>query len=133
MKTFLKISLIALGLGAGALPALQAADTSVDRPDRHPRLRALLKHRADLRAKVARRMDLSPEQRTQLKAERAKTLDALKALRADSSLTREQKKAKARELLETARSEVRSALTPEQKAKIDQFRADRKAKRTGRV
>jgi Spy/CpxP family protein refolding chaperone len=56
----------------------------------------------------------------------------LKALRHDSTLSRTEKRDKARELLQSSRASFRDALTPEQKAKIEQFRANRAEKRKAR-
>ncbi len=124
MKTLLKTSLIVLGLAAGALPLLQAADATApaNHEKRYPRLRALLKHRAAIRHEVARRLDLTAEQKAQLKAGREKTVATLRALRADPNLTREQKRAQARQTIEAARTEMRGVLTPGQQAKLKEMR-----------
>jgi Skp family chaperone for outer membrane proteins len=121
MKTIAKFSLLALGLAVAALPALTAAPTKAEPGARHA-LRAKVERRAALKREVARRLDLSADQKAELKAKRAETHAALKALRADTSLTREQKKEKARELLQSARSDLRAKLTPEQSAKLDRAR-----------
>jgi protein CpxP len=135
MKTLLKASLIILGLSAAALPVVQAADTTAPATTekRHPKLRALLKHRAAIRQAVARRLDLTPEQKTKLQAGREKTVAALKALRADPNLTPEQKRTQARQTLEAARAEMRSVLTPEQQAKLKNMREKAKARREKHV
>ena len=129
MKTLLKISLLALGLGTMAFPAVRAAaaDDATAPAAKHPRLRALLKHRAMVRARVARELNLTSEQIAQLKADRAKTRDAVKAIRADTSLTPKQKRAKARETLLAARNEMRGVLSAEQLAKLDVLRQQHRA------
>ena len=134
MKTFLKISVLALGLGAGTSPILQAAtaDDNDGGRDRLPRMRAMSRHPAMIRGHVARLLELSPEQRAQFKAGRENARNALKAIRADESLTREQKREKARATLEEARSHLRSVLKPGQQVKIDNFREQRREKRAGR-
>jgi Spy/CpxP family protein refolding chaperone len=135
METLLKASLLILGLSAAALPVLQAADTTASAPTEkhHPKLRALLKHRAAIRKAVARRLDLTAEQKAQMKANREKTVATLKALRADPNLTREQKRAQARQTLEAARAEMRNVLTPEQQAKLKDMREKVKARREKKV
>lgn len=135
MKTFLKISVVILGLAAGSLPLLHAADASdsAKSEGRHPQLRALLKHRAAVRAAVARRLDLTAEQKTQLKTGREKTAAALRALRADPNLTREQKRAQAKQTVETARAEMRHLLTPEQQQKLKSLREKMQERRGHRV
>jgi Spy/CpxP family protein refolding chaperone len=135
MKKLIKFALVAVGLGVGALSALPAAaaETNTDVPkERHPRLRALVKQRAAMRAEVARRLDLTDEQKAQLKSGRAKTAETLKTLRHDPNLTREQKREQARDALEAARAELRGVLTPEQQAKLDQARESRRTRRPNR-
>lgn len=90
-----------------------------------------MKRRAMLRAHAARKLDLSADQRAQIKANGVRTREQLKALRADTSLTREQKRDRAREVLQSARNQFRGVLTPEQQAKLDQARAKRQGKRPG--
>ena len=131
MKTLTKLCFLAAGLAAVSLPAF-AADNATSNanpaanapatPARHPHLRALAA-RGKLRARIAKRLDLTDAQKQQLKAKRAETKNALQAIRSDASLTKEQKHAKARELLQSARTNFRSVLTPGQQAKLDHMRA----------
>jgi len=126
MKTIAKIALVSAGLLAATVPAFSAAKEKTGPADRlahRPLLRALVQRRAAVRAQVAKRLDLSAEQVAQLKAKRSSTAEALKAIRSDSTLTAEQKKAKARETLQAARNDMRSALTPEQKTRLAKIRA----------
>jgi hypothetical protein len=126
MKTLAKITLVSAGLLAATLPAFSAAKEKTGPADRlanRPLLRALVQRRAAVRAQVAKRLDLSAEQIAQLKARRASTAEALKAIRSDATLTAEQKKAKARETLQAARNDLRSTLTPEQKTRLAKIRA----------
>ncbi|MEO5957942.1 MAG: hypothetical protein ABIR80_02410 [Opitutaceae bacterium] len=122
MKTLVKLSLLALGLIVSAVPALTAAPIKGDRGANRPHLKALVQRRAALKAHVAKRLELTDDQKSQLKAKRGETRSALKALRDDTTLTREQKKEKARELLKGTRSEMRSLLKADQTAKLDKAR-----------
>lgn len=122
MKTFTRITLLAVGLAA-ALPLVNAADTTTTPAPNHPRLKALLAHRQAIRQRVAKRLGLSADQISQLKAERAKTVAAVKAIRADSSLTPEQRREKIRSTVMAARTEARGVLTPDQQAKVKHLRA----------
>lgn len=120
MKSLAKISLLSFGLVSAAFPAFAAEGEAVSpHPDR-PVLRAL--GRAAVRAHVLRRLELNADQVAQFKARRAATVEALKAIRADETLTREQKLARARQVGEAARAEMRAKLTPEQQAKLDALR-----------
>ncbi len=132
MNTFSKISFIVLGLATTALPAFSADSNTTPaapRPERPP-LRALAARRA-VQARVLKRLDLTAEQKTQLKAQRDATAGTLKAIRADQSLTREEKKAKAREVAQSARTQMRSLLTTDQQAKLDKMRERLRAARHG--
>ena len=128
MKTFVKITLLATGLAAtlATLPFANAADDGTVAPaaaaGRHPRLRALMQRQA-VRQRIAQRLDLSADQKAQLKAARASTAAAVKAIRTDASLTTEQKKAKVRETLQATRTQLRGVLTTDQQAKLGQLRA----------
>jgi hypothetical protein len=121
MKTLIRITLLAAGLAAAALSGLYAAaDTTAAK---HPRLQALLAHRQAVRHRIAQRLGLSADQISQLKAERAKTVAAVQAIRADTNLTPEQKKTQVRDALKMARTEMRGVLTADQQAKLQQLRA----------
>ena len=110
MKTLIRLSILALGLATVSVPALSAAAAKAERGGDRPLLRAQLARRAALKGQVARRLDLTEEQKTQLKATREQNRTALQALRNDTTLTREQKKEKAKEILQSARTEMRSKL-----------------------
>ncbi len=140
MKTLAKITLFAVGLAVIALPLLNAADTDATTPapagkqthaGRHPRMRALMLRKA-VRQRVAQKLNLTDEQKTQLKTTRTNTVAAVKAIRADTSLTPEQKKAKVRETLQTARAGLKNVLTAEQQAKIGKLRRLIRARRQAR-
>ena len=119
MKTFLKLTLLAAGLTA-ALPFLQADPVSAP-AGQPPRPHALAPRRA-IRQRLAQRLGLSAEQVTQLKAARLKAVADVKAVRADASLTPEQKKAKVRETPQAARTEMRGVLTADLQQKLDQLK-----------
>jgi protein CpxP len=124
MKTLTKITLLAAGLAAVSLPAF-AADNTADAEAAHhgkPGLRALAKHRAELRSRIGHRLDLTDAQKQQLKAKRGEIKTSLQAIRSDTNLTKEQKRAKARELIASNRASLRSVLTADQQAKLDQMR-----------
>ena len=141
MKTFLKLSLLAAGLTAASLPLLADATTSAPAPAapaagkihaRHPRLQRMMQRQKMAMRQIGRRLDLSADQVAKLKASRATTRTALQALKADTTLTPEQKRAKAREILQAARTEARSTLTPEQQKRAHRMRDRMQAMRQHR-
>ena len=115
MKTFLKLTLVTVGFVA-AFPVLHAADLAPAAAPaaKHSRLHAFLQRHAAIRHRIAQRLGLSADQVSKLKAARAKTAAAVKAVRADTALSPEQKKARMHEVVQTARTELRGVLTPEQ-------------------
>jgi Spy/CpxP family protein refolding chaperone len=64
-------------------------------------------------------LDLTDAQRQQIKVIMTEKKDKIQALKNDQSLTKEQKKARFKELNRDAREKVGSILTPEQKQKFD--------------
>jgi hypothetical protein len=124
MKTFTRIALLSAGLVAAAFPVINVAQAAVaaDGTAKHPRLRALLQRRQAVRQHVAKKLDLSADQISQFKSERAKIGTEIKAIRADTSLTRDQKRAKLRETVQAARTELRGVLTPDQQTKVKHMR-----------
>ena len=135
MKTLLKLTLLTAGLAA-VFPLVQAADPAPATPAPapaadHPRLRAQLQRRAAMRQRIAQRLGLSADQIAQLKAARVKTMAAVKTVRADSSLSPEQKRAKVRETVQSARTEMRGVLTPEQQKQLTKIQAHLRARLGG--
>lgn len=126
MKTLAKISLLVAGLAAASVPAFSATPTDATTPapaGKRAHLRGLLaKRQAKVRAHVAKRLDLTAEQKTQLKAKRDELKQSLKAVKDDASLTKEQKRTKVRELVQAERGQMRAVLTADQQAKLDQMR-----------
>lgn len=77
--------------------------------------------RGDFMAMV-KELNLTADQQTQIDAIRSQGRESMKALRNDTSLSQEQKKAKGRELLQASEGEIRDVLTPEQKVKARELR-----------
>lgn len=127
MKTFPQ-SLIALaGLLLLAAPALRAADEPAPPPpadqpkhERHERgpggPGAMMEH-------AAKQLGLTADQEAKWKAIGAEERTALQAIRADTSLAKEDKRAKAMETNKTFAAQRRAVLTPDQQTKFDEMRA----------
>jgi DNA-binding Xre family transcriptional regulator len=127
MKAFLKFTLLSAGILAATLPSLTAADAkpapTAPATPAHARLHAMLARRATVRHHLAKKLGLSSDQISQLKAARASAATTIKSIRADQSLTADQKKAKVRETLQSARKTMQGVLTADQQAKLQHFRA----------
>jgi Spy/CpxP family protein refolding chaperone len=125
MKTLIRNILFVTGLATVSLPAFAADNTTAaPAPTREgrPHARALAQRRAKLRHRAIARLDLTDAQKQQLKAQRMETRAQLQALRSDTTLSKEQKRAKVRELVAGERTHFRSVLTADQQAQLDQMR-----------
>ena len=133
MKNLTKITLVAASLAAaipflsnaapteGATPSTPAVTTTpaAGQPAQHP----MMHRRRMLQRRIARKLNLSPDQISQIKSIRMSARETLKGIRANTSLTPEQKKAQAREAIQSARTQMHGLLTPEQQAKLAEIKA----------
>jgi periplasmic protein CpxP/Spy len=77
------------------------------------------------------RLNLTPDQKSKIQPIMQSSRQQIQAVRADSSLTPEQKQAKVREIHQNAMSQVNAVLTPEQQQQLQQMRKGRGGKRGG--
>lgn len=136
LSTALTCATTSLVLAADATAAATAPATSTTttaaKPHHHPRLKALQKRRQLAAQAIGRRLDLSGDQKTQLKSLRQKTAADVRGIRQDSTLSSDQKKAKIHDARQARRTQASGVLTPEQKTKAAKLRhRQHKAKRLG--
>ena len=81
---------------------------------------------------MAKELGLTADQKAQMKSIHMDAKTQAEAIKADSSLSAEQKKAKLKELHEQTMQKSEAILTPEQKQKFEQERAEHKGKHMGR-
>ena len=98
---------------------LQAADPPAT-SDRGEALRAWVQE-------VARQLNLTEEQKTKLKPILQADMQQLKAVRDDTSLSRREKLRKMRSVQQEFAPQIKAILTPEQAAKWQELRAERRA------
>jgi Spy/CpxP family protein refolding chaperone len=130
MKNHLKVILLCLGAGLGTLPALRADDTPPPpanpapgtpdgaRPD-HP-------DREKMRERMIKHLGLTADQQTKWQSIEQQERDAIKALREDTTLPRDQKRPKMEEIRKNFEGQRRALLTPDQQTKFDEMRAKMK-------
>lgn len=82
-----------------------------------------LHRRLAFREQVVKTLGITPAQISQLRADRANTVAAVKSIRTDKSLTPDQRKAKIRAALQAGRAQLQAVLTPDQQAKFAHLRA----------
>jgi periplasmic protein CpxP/Spy len=88
--------------------------------------------RAERHENMAKELGLTADQKAQMKSIHMDAKKQAEAIKADSSLSAEQKKAKLKELHEQTMQKSEALLTPEQKQKWEKERAEHKGKRMGR-
>ena len=88
--------------------------------------------RGERAEKFAQQLNLSPDQQAALKGIRENEKQQAQAIKNDSSLTPEQKKAKFKELRQSSHQEMMSKLTPDQQQKFKAFRKGHRGHRHGR-
>ena len=86
----------------------------------------------DRMQQIAQELNLTADQKTQLKPIFKKETDKLKALRADANLTREQRQKKVKAIREEIKKEVKPVLTAEQWEKWQKMRQERPQQRPQR-
>jgi len=133
-KTVLRGSMVvALALGATALSSLpaMAQDTSApptaqsqDGPRRGPG-----GHQVEF---LTKKLNLTPDQVTQMKAIDQDTWTQSKAIREDTSLAGPDKRAKMMDLHKASQDKIRALLTDDQKTKFDALQAQMKERRENR-
>jgi len=105
-KTLALAALVAGSLLAGT--ALQAQDAPQARSAMHGRPSA---------DQMAKELNLTDDQKTKVKAALADQQTKMKALRDDKSLSREDRRAKGKEIREATQAKIKGILTPEQMEK----------------
>ncbi len=123
MKTFAKLSLLAVAAALIAAPLVVQAARSTDAAGnfRHPGLRSLLQKRV-LAQQIARRLHLTTEQKDSLQEVRNQARDEIRSIRADQNLSPAEKRTKARATIKVARQETRTKLLEPQREKLDKLR-----------
>lgn len=82
--------------------------------------------------KFAEKLNLTPEQKADLKSIRENEKQQAQAIKNDSSLTPDQKKAKFKELRKSSHEQMMAKLTPDQQAKFKEMRKEHRGHRHGR-
>lgn len=130
MNKLVNISILSAGILAVSVPAGFAADvattaptTPATAPAAHRAMRRGPLARMMIRHKLARKLGLTANQVAELKSARQTAAASLKAIRADASLTQDQKRERVREVLANTRNQMQAVLTPAQQAQLKEIRA----------
>jgi periplasmic protein CpxP/Spy len=82
---------------------------------------------------LTKRLNLTPDQVTQVKAIDADQMGQIKALRDDTSTPKADKRSKMMEIHQASQDKIRNVLTDEQKMKFDAMQAKMKERRQNRM
>ena len=125
------LRVVILAIGATALSALpaRAQDTSAPPP---PPGRGGPRHggmRGDQVEFLTKKLNLTPDQVTQVKAIDADAMSQMTALREDTSVAGPDKRAKMMDIHKTSQDKIRALLTDDQKTKFDALQSQMRAGR----
>jgi periplasmic protein CpxP/Spy len=110
--------------GAMLLPLGAMAQAASSTPDNSSAQTTTTPQKTERGAKFAKELNLTPEQQTELKQIRQSSREQFKAIKNDSSLTADQKKAKLKELRQSTNEQMMSKLNPDQQAKFKEMRKE---------
>jgi Spy/CpxP family protein refolding chaperone len=128
MKKPLKIILLLAGACVLAAPVVRAEDPAppaappADHPDRGPGRR----NPGAMMERIAKELGLSADQEAKWKEIGQQERAAVEPIWSDQSLSRDEKRAKMKEINATYAEQRRAILTPDQQAKFDELRAKMK-------
>lgn len=114
-----------------AVPAI-GQDTSAPPPGggMGPRGGMMGEHRIEM---LTQKLNLTPDQVTQIKAIDADTMKQAQAVRADTSLSQQDRRAKMMDIHKASEDKIRAVLTDDQKTKYDALQAEMRAKMQERM
>ncbi|MFT3979954.1 MAG: hypothetical protein QM687_05750 [Ferruginibacter sp.] len=96
-----------------------AAGTKGDRKDK---AKDMMHDRKDM----YKELNLTEDQKSKMKTQQAETRSKIEAVRNNTSLTEDQKKAQVKEIMKSAQASQKDILTAEQQAKMKELRKDKK-------
>jgi periplasmic protein CpxP/Spy len=85
-------------------------------------------HRGDMVEMLTKKLNLTPDQVTQVKAINADSMTQARAVRSDTSLSQADMRSKMMDIHKASQDKIRAILTDDQKTKYDAMQAEMKAK-----
>jgi Spy/CpxP family protein refolding chaperone len=107
----------------------QSQSTQSQTDDQQQHRMARRGHRGESMEMMAEKLNLTDQQKQQVKDLHQKTMEQARAIRNDSSLSDADKKQKLQDLHKQTREQFLSMLTPEQKQQLKEMRQEHKKKR----
>jgi len=118
--------------GAIALPIAGLAQTATTRSGDTTAATSTQAPKGERGERFAEALNLTPEQKADLKSIRDNERQQAQAIKDDSSLTPDQKKAKFKELRKSSHEQMMAKLTPDQQKKFKEMRKEHCGHRRGR-
>jgi Spy/CpxP family protein refolding chaperone len=127
MKSMFRIAVIAAGFAVATLPAVRAADETQPAPggqntpgqSTRPERRGQRMDPAERLKHLSEVLNLTDDQKAKVAAILKDDQEKGQAIRNDSSLSREDRRAKMMDLMKDSQAQIRALLTPEQQQKFD--------------
>jgi len=117
-------------LAAGLTFAQPSQESQTPTPDKHPGMHH--EESADQHLQMlSEKLNLTDDQKAKLRPILQDQMLQMKAVREDSSLSEEQKRAKMKSIHESSHDQINAVLTPEQQAKFEQMRKEQMEKHKG--
>jgi periplasmic protein CpxP/Spy len=118
-------------LAAGLTFAQPSQESQAPTPDKH----AAMHHNGESADQhlqmLSEKLNLTDDQKAKLKPILQDQMQQVKAVREDTSLSQEQKRAKMKSIHESLHEQINAVLTPEQQAKFKQMRQEQMEKHKG--
>jgi Spy/CpxP family protein refolding chaperone len=127
LAAFFAASVVCAQTPAPATTAATTAPSAAPEVGAHPFHRRGPLQRLMIRRAMAEKLGLTAEQQSQIRAARKSAAQQIKAIRTDTTLTPEDKKARIHSAVDTAVAQMKQVLTPDQQQKFEQLRAARRA------
>jgi protein CpxP len=123
-SSMLRVVVLAIGATAlSALPAMAQDPSAPPPPQDQAGPRQGGPGRGNQVEFLTKKLNLTPDQVTQVKAIDADTMNQMKALREDTSVAGPDKRAKMMDIHKAAQDKIRGLLTPDQQTKFDALQA----------
>ena len=126
------VAVLALGSLVAFAPISQAQDKKDEKKEQKPEARPGERKGPGLQDRLqqmSEALKLTDEQKEKLKPIFKEEGEKLKALREDTSVAQEEKRAKGREIMEAVAAKIKPILTAEQATKWEELRAEAQKKR----
>ena len=119
-------------LAAGLTFAQTSQEPQTSTPDKHAGMRHHNGESADQHLQMlSEKLNLTDDQKAKLKPILQDQMQQMKAVRDDSSLSQEQRRAKMKSIHESFHDQINAVLTPEQQAKFKQMGQEQMEKHKG--